>query len=579
MRRHAAALSLSLLAAAAAAQDPSAPRRVDLRVVSMPIRGTVVVDRGRIDRLRVGDTAEFRPRAGGVHRGLVIRVEERQSVVELADNQLSLSPGTRGEVLIPASRVEVVEPPPPRPPQPQPTPPPDVVPTPAPTPTPTPTPTPETDPAPKRPPPVFRNPDRDFTPGQPLLAEIDAVRPEQRSTRTTGRVYAFGQYVKHPETDSDESFLRVGTDVRVDNPFKGGGTFRVDTELDFRTEYDGDDGAHLLVHELSYQWGGTRFDDQRWQVGRFLQHGMSEFGVVDGVEWSRRLSSGSQFGGSVGFMPEPDASFDGTSDMQFSAWYRWTADPLETTGLGIGYQKTLHDGRSDRDLFVVKGHSRPRDDWHLDGTLWIDVYGGDDDVRGKGIELTQAFVTLNRRFADDSSLTFAYRRLALPEIQRFEFLRLLPTDLDDDGVDRLSAEVWQRFTPKTMVHGYLAAFTDEDGEGGAAELGAEVSDTLLAGSRTDVTLFGNTNSFTSVLGARVRWDLADARGRWGAGYELALHHEQGYPDDRDDLLQHRLHASREMFSILGGNLSIHGEATIWGEDVAWTVGFLFQRNF
>ena len=86
-----------------------------------------------------------------------------------------------------------------------------------------------------------------------------------------------------------------------------------DGEVDWLTEQNDESGLDLLVRRLSYAWGGTRFTAQRWEGGRFLQHGMPEFGVLDGIEWTRRRENGHRYGVSVGFLPEPD---DGTDPGQ-----------------------------------------------------------------------------------------------------------------------------------------------------------------------------------------------------------------------------------------------------------------------
>src|SRR5215813_259492 len=60
-------------------------------------------------------------------------------------------------------------------------------------------------------------------------------------------------------------------------------------------------GVSGVLYRLSYSIGGDRFAPDRIEVGRFLQYGMPEFGVLDGVEWDRRLAGGDSFGASVGF--------------------------------------------------------------------------------------------------------------------------------------------------------------------------------------------------------------------------------------------------------------------------------------
>ena len=90
----------------------------------------------------------------------------------------------------------------------------------------------------------------------------------------------------------------------------------------------------MLIQRLSYFQGGTRFSEKRWEAGRFLQHGMPEFGVLDGFEWTHRREGGDQFGASVGFMPQPDDDYESFADFQLAAYYLWVADHREELTIG-----------------------------------------------------------------------------------------------------------------------------------------------------------------------------------------------------------------------------------------------------
>ena len=81
-----------------------------LRVVSTRPARTLVVDRGSSDLVERGDRVRLYPKDGSTRPGRVIKVEDRSSVVELQDKSFVPEPGTKGEVLIPASRRAAAQP-------------------------------------------------------------------------------------------------------------------------------------------------------------------------------------------------------------------------------------------------------------------------------------------------------------------------------------------------------------------------------------------------------------------------------------------------------------------------------------
>jgi hypothetical protein len=553
----------------ARAQDGPAVRRLVLRVVSAPARGVAVVDRGSSDHVAIGDRVELTPRDGSLVRGAVIRVEERTSVVELVDRDYNALPGTRGEVLVPSSRfapkpppelpphVRPPQPPAPQPPQPQ---------------------QPESQPqAPEHPP--WRERDEGFTPDKPLLSQMRAIKPEERAVRFAGRVYGAGDLTLHPENDYDESFLRVGTDLRLENPVSDGGLLRFNGEYNARAELDDDHDSNVRVRDLSYTWGGTRFREMRFQVGRFLQHGMPELGVLDGGEWNWRMQDGHRVGASLGFLPVPDHNFDGLIDFQVAAHWLWAVDPAEALTFGAAFQKTFHDNSGDRDLFVLKSRYVPEDAWQFDAATWIDWYHGNDAVRGSGVEISQVVANATRAWGEGNRVQFSYRRLLFPDIDRREFLPLQPNLLVDDRADRLAVDLDLRLSATRELRTYHAGFDDEDYTGGAVELGVDSRDMFGDRTQTYVAVFGNTNQFSSLFGARVDWTRQLPAGRWNAFYEIFRNHEYGIDNSYNDLLHHRLRVLRDVYWSPTLDVMLYAEARLWGEDVSWSIGFQFQKTF
>src|SRR5690606_29464068 len=231
-------------------------RELPLRVVAHRA-GRVVVDRGERDALQPGDTVFLHPRDGDTLQGRVRAVAPRRAEVDLIGARALPPVGTAGVVLVPVERLEK----------------------------------PARAPAPALPPrPPWENEDAEHTPDQPLLAGVDVLHPEQRPLRVGGRYYLYSEHTTYSDDDRSDRFTRAGFDVFWENPFGEGGLLEFDGELNARRaelpDLDDEDRGKGRLDRLSYTWGGTRFEAQRHQVGRFLQRGLPEFGVLDGWEGS-----------------------------------------------------------------------------------------------------------------------------------------------------------------------------------------------------------------------------------------------------------------------------------------------------
>ncbi|NJN14531.1 MAG: hypothetical protein HC813_02585 [Planctomycetes bacterium] len=234
---------------------------------------------------------------------------------------------------------------------------------------------PEPEPEPE-PDPKWSNRDEGFERDMALLAKVKPVRPEERALRLSGRAYVIAALSDSSTNNVGNDFLRVGTDLTIENPFERGGRIRAQVEVDYLTKSNENEEVDILIPRLSYAWGGTRFDPTRWEAGRFLQQGMPEFGFLDGVEYGVRRESGHRYGASLGFMPEPGEDFESFNDFQFAAFYEYVSGVREELTLTAGFQKTLHNGTADRDLLIVKGRYLPGKGWDLLATVWIDFYTG-----------------------------------------------------------------------------------------------------------------------------------------------------------------------------------------------------------
>jgi hypothetical protein len=496
----------------------------------------------------VGDVVVIHPRDGGIFRGSVIQLDDRSAVVELHDRSFSPLPGMRGEVLIPTDRIDGVG----RGEEKQ-------------------------ESVGEHPP--WPNRDESFSPDMPLLSQVKPLRPEERRMQLRGRFYTIGNLIQTNEDDFANSFIRAGTDLQYLNPFGKGGELRFDGEFNYKTEQDDEAGLDLLIQRLSYFQGGTRFSETRWEAGRFLQHGMPEFGVLDGFEWTHRSEGGDQFGASAGFMPQPDDDYESFADFQLAAYYLWVADLREELTIGAGYQKTVHRGEFDRDLLVAKLRYLPSDNWYLNGTVWVDFYSSSDNVKGPGAEVTQAVGSVGRRWDDGGGLDLSYRRQLFPELERNEFNPILAEDLADNRYDRLTLSGWGPVADGQRLHGQVGGWDDEEGSGGFAEIGIDLQNHFLDRDRLDITLFGSRGQFTDGGGARFSYGRYTENGRWDIFYEITEYHQLDFPNDRDDILQHRFRASRSFYTDTGSSLSFDVGATLWDSEWSWSIGFYVQKSF
>ena len=560
-------------------QQGRSAKQLVVRAVGTSTIGRLTIDRGSNDRVQVGDRVEMRPGSGLVLRGTVRSVDERTAVVELENRSVVVAPGSRGRIQIPADRFETRQRPERQRPERAGDPPSDprsgdpgfIGPT-----------LPDQDPSGANPEqgalpdhPGWEGRDQDFRPGQPLLA--GAVRPKERPTFVTGRIYFSADLTRTQETDFAESFARAGLVLDIDNPFGGGGRFESALETHYRTEFDAEQGANFNLRQLSYTKGGDRFSRARVQVGRFLQNAFPEFGFVDGVEVSTRAGGGHSFGGSIGAQPVEDDNFNSVEDLQVSAHWLYSVDELNSMTFGVGFQKTWNNGNEDRDLIALKTHLRLDESWTADARALIDIYGSGDNIRS-GAEFTEVVGSIGRSWDDGSSLRFGYRRLALPELRRREFLTVLPTELVNDAADRVFVDAQQVLESGNRLHGFAAAFTDEESTGGAGELGYEFG--VGEGDSTlDLTLFGNGSEHVGQVGGRALYRSPTEFGSWNALYEASRVHETGFPDFATDFYQHRFRLSANRSFDSGWDLEGYTETVVFAEDISWSLGFFFQYRF
>ncbi len=522
-----------------------------LRVSSLRPSGACIVDRGKRDLVQVGDRVTLEPRNGKPLQGTVTEIDERTALVELVDPAAVVLVGTRGYVLLPRSRREAVRP--------------------------------AREPAPADPaPPVDPSQpaaEEEWKPGMPLLGTTRPPRPDERPRSVHGRVYGAANVVRSLD-EWNQSYLRTGLDFEIDNIGGDGGTVRFHGQFDWSTETSERTGTDLRLFELSYEHGGTRFQPWRWQVGRFLQRDMPEFGILDGIEVGHRREGGDRFGCSLGYLPELDEDMESFADLQIAAWYVWNQDVAERVQVALGYQKSWHRMDLDRDLVVVRTRYLPLTGWDLSTTLWIDFYTSADDLKDETLEVTRANAFASRRWDKGGGVEFFYDHEEYPELLRRELPQSIqPQTLIDAHQDRVSLHAWIHSSDSTRWFTRVTGWIDEQREGGAAELGVAADGLLQSRARTALALFDVQGLTNTVIGARVEHGGSYGWGRLDLLYELGFVHHEGFPNDRDDLLQHRVGALATTNLGSGWDTTFFADATFWDDEVSFGLGIHVQKLF
>ncbi len=585
--------AMALTAPAAALPAPAWVQESETETVSGRVttfmEGTgIVIDRGSIDGLYTGDRVIFSVRGGQEQYGTIIAVEGRVSVVRPEDPEFKPKPGVSASITVPLARFEQ-----------------DPV-------------VPSagngagaagigagaaagsiagtgTNGAPGAADPDDKSKwtfaDEDWSADMPLLAQVQAVLPPDRSKLITGRTYFSFNQIFDTEENRGDTFVRGGLALYADNPFGFGGRMHFDGEINYRNTQvpraykPGEDEATLRLDRLSYSIGGTRFTPTRWQFGRFLQNGMPELGILDGVEWSSRFESGDRFGVSLGYLPEPDADQDSFQDLQFAAWYRWVADLRETLAITTSYQKTWHNGADDRDLIISKLEYIPAEGWNVFANAWIDFYdGGDDPAKGDGPALTYAIFDVRKRINEKTGASIEYRHQEYPELLRDEFPPVGLPQLADARVDRIGLSAW-RWIDGTAdrrgkrLYGRVGGWNDEEDSGGDAELGIDIQGIFGDTGRLDVAGFASNGKFTEMVGGRIRYGRYGVGSSWSILLEARQNDIIGFEIDNDDFIQYRARWNYEFYKSSGLSMNISTDVLLQDTQDQVFVGLFIQRAF
>ncbi len=548
------ALLAALLGVAAlspvAAQDPGM-RRVEARVTaSSP--GLATLDRGNDAGLQPGDRVRLHPLGAAVLEGRVEQVGARDATVRLNDPAAAVDIGARAEAFVPADRIQ--EP---------------------------------GGEAPGQPPahaPWSRPPD-EWTQDMPLLAKSQGRKPEQRPVEWSGRFFSSVDHTTDRGSDDDRSYLyaRSGADLDARNPFGRGGELRIDFEVNHRADsnpgYPDESETGLRLDRLSWSVGGDRHAPRRWEFGRFLHREFPEFGVADGADFSARLSPANTFGASFGYLPELDSDYATGKDLQTSLYWSHTSGERRELRAGAGFQKTWHRGSADRDLFLAKLSWSPPAGLNFYSTAWVDLYGSEDTAKSSGAELTQLFSSLGWRAEGGDGVRLGYSRIRFPQLLRLQISQITLAQLSDNQTDRIDLSAWKRLNADLRLSGRVDSWSDEDDSGGGGQLRMDWRGPLFANGNLGAALFTNQGQFSSVTGLRLDADWATGLGSWRISWESAQFSQEDFVGDQEELLQHALELSWDLYGGTGWSCSSYLEQRLGDEIDSTTLGFYLQHRF
>lgn len=523
----------------AAGEDANATREelVEVRVTAQS--GTsVYVDRGSDAKLAVGDRVVFLP-SGAAPVEAVVRSTTKQSArVELAvDTALEL--GTRGEAHVDADPERLEHPP-------------------------------------------WERPLGEGASELPLLAPYETAAANSAPTKWRGRVTTSVDWTEDVENSGTYWLGRTGVAATAENPFGRAGAFEFDFDLFARRAEVGDSSdeseSNLRIERLSYEWGGTRYEDTHWQVGRFFSSEFPEFGVLDGGEFVKRLSNGDRVGAHLGFLPEPTPEMDTGADVSAAVFYRFVRGANEEFSLGAGFQKTWHEGDADRDLFVAHLDWRPTKDWTLWSSAWVDLYGS-NDVQKSGAELTQFFLNSSWRASRTAGLGVHASQFRFPELLRNEFDQVTASSILDAESTRIGVDGWKDLTQDFRLSARVDHFSDQEDDGFGASVRGTWRELFFDQSRFDAGVFHDQGVYSTVTGAHVGLSKTLELGQVSGTYEFAQHENDDFSGALGTLDQHSLRGSWQKSFGRDWSLSLFLDRRFGDELDAWSLGFYLVRRF
>jgi protein involved in polysaccharide export with SLBB domain len=393
--------------------------------------------------------------------------------------------------------------------------------------------------------PPWTHPPEEWSSDKPLLAPSTSAK-EREATRKGSLFAQFDATFDREGGDSTSTFARTGLDAEWWNQLGRGETIEFDGEIvarAFDTDADSDDETRLRLQRLSYSEGGDREQATRWQAGRFLQSGFVEFGLLDGVEVTRRVSGPWHVGASLGLLPEPTFELGSGDDLQIAFFARRERTTSTGIAYGIGYQKSFHHGDADRDLLALDADWAPTKAFTLHSNALVDFYTSDERAKSAGLELTELHLFGNWRVNPRTNVSLSHDRTRLPDVLRAGFEDLPADVLASERFERTGARVQHRFTDDFRLSARADLWRNEYDDGAGGELRGDWKGLPWQGANFAAALFTNEGSFTDVTGVRFVFDQYTSVGSWRLAWEIAQSALSSAVVGDDTLLEQSLRAS------------------------------------
>ncbi len=539
-------------------------RKIEVRVTASS-GGSLFLDQGREAGIQPGDEVLLYPPGEGIVSGTIQTVSRNHSRCAVVFGASSVDIGTRGEVLVPEKRRQLME-------------------------------MGESDSqkrtSPQVPahPPWTRPPDK-WDQGMPLLAPAYAQEPSERRPRVYGRM--FGQYLhtwNFSRSHNQYSLGRIGTDLRIENPFRHGGGLHLDGEFSRRDLLLGGRGNWIdspgRIDRLSYYWGRGEDDPFRVQFGRFLQHEIPELGILDGAELICRTESGNRIGVSLGAMPEPFPDLKTGDDLQIAVFYRFVFDEEENLSAAVACQKTWHRGNPDRDLVVATlDYSSTDGKFFVHESVLGDFYGSADNLKTDSFEITEAHISGNFRPHPDRGVGIHFAQIRWPQLLRREFLPILVEQMRNDWVVRYGLSTWRELTKTIHLDGRVDHWVDQDRKAGTTwDARVALRDWLFERGEVALSLYDSNGIFTSGLGGRVSLQKhfssrsADQRSRVSVSVSYDVS-EYDSLTDSGGAIQQAVRATLDYQLPSGRSASLFANHWFGARQNSLAVGLFLQKRF
>jgi hypothetical protein len=252
---------------------------------------------------------------------------------------------------------------------------------------------------------------------------------------------------------------------------------------------------------------------------------------------------------------------------------------LEQFRFTWAYQKTWHEGSSDRDLVLGVLDWRPLDAWSVHASVWVDYYGSDADFKSSGFELTEAQLSTSYRLDADTGLGAGYSSIRWPELERQEF-RGVPVELLEDGhLQRFYASVYRNLGEHLRLDARIDHWNDTEDSGTGGDLRVALRELLWTGGEVSATFFHIEGANTEGNGVRLRAQKSWADVALFGGYELSHQEFETLFDDEEEAWLHALNADFSWYLTRDLDLTLRVDRRFGDAQDAWSVGFYSQLRF